>query len=91
MELNYWYDFFFENHGLCPHCKQIMTMHVGCTNMECILCQGTMEADRVMKIRITAYNNRRLREQANRLKAMEYGRKRNLDKRQEKQYIKIDD
>lgn len=91
MVFNDWYEFFFENKGVCPYCKEILTMHIGCTNVDCQLCKGIMESDRVMKIRISAYDARRKREVELNLKRLENARKRNLDKSPKKRYIKIDD
>lgn len=92
MELNNWYEFFFENNGLCPYCRKGLTMHVGCTNLECFLCKEIMASDRILKIRITAYNKRRQRERNYVLKRInETKKERHLDKSQKRRYAKIDD
>ena len=92
MEFNSWYEFFFENSGLCPYCRKGLTMHVGCTNIECFLCQETMSNNRILKIRITAYNKRRKRERDYVLKRKNEAREKNyLDKSQKRRYAKTDD
>jgi len=92
MKLSKEYDYYFENKGLCPECNHLLTMHVGCINVFCPLCQKMMGESELMSKRVWGFRRKMLKitEEYKEFKK-KYGEKRkeNLDKCQEKKYVKV--
>ncbi len=85
------YDYFFENKGICPTCGHYMTVHDGCVNWNCKDCDDKRFADESFNLKIQSIiNNFGVNDLISKVTKNDW-RKRNLDKREKKAYIKIND
>jgi hypothetical protein len=94
MELNEWYDFYFENKGKCPECGRGLFPHIGCVGWVWGYDKTKCSIYKLSYKTFTGYINfiyiiNRLR---NRFKYKdEYARRKNLDIQGKKSYFKTND
>jgi hypothetical protein len=84
MQLDSWYDYYFENKGRCPECGRGLVMHVGCVGWIC----GKNKA-------VCSIENKTGKKKFKQMivmfkKNLKYKNGRNLDIQAKKSYSKID-
>ena len=90
MILSEYYSHYFNNGGICPICKHILTLHYGCTNIECKDCEEHMKKDKIFCTRMGGYSRKMKREKMRyHYLLMRINERKKLDKRQEKKYAEI--